>query len=302
METGHPIQVVAQRTGLSADVIRMWERRYQAVTPMRVESARRMYSDRDIERLRLLKRAVNSGFRISDVARLADEKIAEILKSGATAPKSGGLVEACLEACLLAVTQLDQTALRQRLLEAEAALSLPQLLENLITGLLDRIGNLWEQGKLRVAHEHMASTVIHSFLDAILATSNMTDSGPGIVAATPVGQNHGLGILMAAIMAASDGWKALVLGANIPAAEIAAAARQTQSPAIAVGLTFPGDDRRIRSELRKLRDLLPAATVIFAGGHAAPAYSDALTEINACMPASLGDFRIELRKLRQSVG
>jgi MerR family transcriptional regulator, light-induced transcriptional regulator len=301
METGHPIQVVAQRTGLSTDVIRMWERRYQAVTPMRVESARRIYSDADIDRLRLLRKAVASGFRISDVARLADKEIAEVLKSSATAPESSSPAGVYLEACLLAISQLDQTALRQRLLEAEAALSLPQLLENLITGLLDRIGTLWEQGKLRVAHEHMASTVIHSFLNSILATSNMTGNGPGIVVATPAGQNHGLGVLMAAIMAASDGWKPLLLGANIPAVEIAAAARQTQSPAIALGLTFPGDDQRIRGELRKLRDLLPAATVIFAGGNAAPAYGEALTEINACLPASLGDFRIELRKLRQSV-
>jgi MerR family transcriptional regulator, light-induced transcriptional regulator len=50
----HPIQVVTRRTGVSADVLRVWEKRYAVVTPIRSASGRRLYSDADIERLRLL--------------------------------------------------------------------------------------------------------------------------------------------------------------------------------------------------------------------------------------------------------
>ena len=69
-EGKHPIQIVARRTGLTPDVIRVWERRYEAVLPRRTSTNRRLYSDRDVERLQLLRRATLAGRRIGDVARL----------------------------------------------------------------------------------------------------------------------------------------------------------------------------------------------------------------------------------------
>jgi DNA-binding transcriptional MerR regulator len=62
----HPIQVVARRTGLSPDVLRVWEKRYQAVEPGRTKTGRRLYSDDDIERLRLLREATSRGRRIGE--------------------------------------------------------------------------------------------------------------------------------------------------------------------------------------------------------------------------------------------
>jgi len=75
----HPIQVVVRRTGLSADVIRAWERRYDAVTPKRSSTSRRLYSDEDVERLLLLRRATQSGRRIGDVARLPLPALKDLL-------------------------------------------------------------------------------------------------------------------------------------------------------------------------------------------------------------------------------
>ena len=66
----HPIGVVSQRTGLPQDVLRAWERRYAAVVPQRTPTGRRLYTDLDIQRLRLLRDAVAGGRRISDVANL----------------------------------------------------------------------------------------------------------------------------------------------------------------------------------------------------------------------------------------
>ena len=66
----HLIQVVNRRTGLSSDVIRVWEKRYQAVVSHRNDTNRRLYSDKDIDKLTLLKRAIAAGRRIGDVASL----------------------------------------------------------------------------------------------------------------------------------------------------------------------------------------------------------------------------------------
>src|SRR5919206_4189304 len=75
----HPIGVVAERTGLSPDLLRVWERRYRAVEPSRSGDGQRAYSDADIERLRLLRLATTAGRSIGQVARLATEELARLV-------------------------------------------------------------------------------------------------------------------------------------------------------------------------------------------------------------------------------
>ena len=80
-ETKHPIQIVARRTGLSVDVIRAWERRYNAVTPTRTETGRRLYSNNDVKKLTLLSRAISAGRRIGDVASLSINDLMQVIDS-----------------------------------------------------------------------------------------------------------------------------------------------------------------------------------------------------------------------------
>lgn len=74
-EPRHPIGVVSARTGIPQDLLRAWEKRYDAVVPGRGATGRRLYTDADIDKLRLLKRAVATGRRISDVAALSLEEL-----------------------------------------------------------------------------------------------------------------------------------------------------------------------------------------------------------------------------------
>lgn len=75
----HPIAVVAQRTGLSRDVLRVWERRYDAVSPSRSAGGQRLYSDANIERFRLLSAATEHGRSIGQVAALSNERLAALI-------------------------------------------------------------------------------------------------------------------------------------------------------------------------------------------------------------------------------
>ncbi len=119
-EPKHPIQVVVRRTGLTADVIRVWERRYDAVRPQRSDTNRRLYSDDDVERLRLLRKATLSGRRIGDVARYSDDELRQLTaddaEAEALAPQPSGRrgefsIRANHEACMAAVYALDGVAL-----------------------------------------------------------------------------------------------------------------------------------------------------------------------------------------------
>src|SRR5205809_3260329 len=81
----HPIQVVTRRTGVSADVLRVWEKRYAVVTPVRSTSGRRLYSDADIDRLRLMVQATRTGRTIGQVAALPTAALVDLLNEKAPA-------------------------------------------------------------------------------------------------------------------------------------------------------------------------------------------------------------------------
>src|SRR5271165_2338245 len=79
----YPIQVVVRETGLSAHVLRVWEKRYGAVVPQRTATQRRVYSDADVHRLKLLRQTTLLGHPIGSIANLPDEALEALIKAAA---------------------------------------------------------------------------------------------------------------------------------------------------------------------------------------------------------------------------
>ena len=304
----HPIRVVAHRTGLTSHVIRVWEKRYGAVSPTRTPTNRRLYSDTDIERLHLLHRATLTGHSIGQIARLpserlrslvdADEMIAPLLPKTASQRLADSSPQAILAACLEAVERLDGAMLEEILTRATVVHSQPVLIEQVIVPLMYRIGELWHAGTLRVAHEHLASAVVRTSLGSLSRGFGLTPSAPSLVVATPTGQLHELGALIVAATAASDGWRVTYLGPSLPAEEIAGAAHQKGARVVALSLIYPGDDPFLPGELVKLRRGVADGVVLLIGGQAAHAYRSVLEEIGAVLREDLADLRKHLELLR----
>jgi len=309
-ESRHPIQVVARRTGLSADVIRAWERRYGVVEPDRTDTRRRLYSDADAERLLLLRQATDGGRRIGDVAALDTEALRELVDADRSArsavvddaaePGPRGEARVHLEACMRAVKALNAVALQAALVEAGVALSRPVLLERVLAPLMVRVGERWRNGPLRVAHEHMASASLRSFLGALLAEPGAS-RGPTLVVTTLPGQLHELGALMAALTGAHGGWCPLYLGPNLPVDEIAYALAQTEARAAVLSLAYPKDDAQVVASLRALRARAPEGVAVIVGGVGVGAYTEVLEEIGALRVESLDELRATLDGLRSGL-
>src|SRR5215218_3264004 len=211
----HPIGVVSRRTGLKPDLIRAWERRYGAVAPGRTDTRRRFYSDADISRLALLKRVVDTGRSISQVANLSNEELESLVEPGkplapAHAPggtSGGDTADPYLELCLSAARRLEVGELELHLQRASVALSRTTLLDRLLVPLLHRVGELWHQGEMRPTHEHVASAVVGSFLGGMYHAVDTPATAPHLIATTPPRQRHELGALMVAAVAAGEGWR-----------------------------------------------------------------------------------------------
>ncbi len=305
----HPIGVVARRTGMKPDLIRAWERRYNAVEPGRTQTRRRSYSDGDIERLLLLRRVVSSGRGIGQIARLSNQELRSLLTEGqgpvhqaaprtVPVPPPEETAESCMVLCLSAARRLDVHDLEQQLERASVALGRHNLLEQLLSPLMQQIGELWQRGELRPIHEHMASSVVRSFVGSLRTAYHAASGAPQLLVTTPARQLHELGALIAAACASSDGWQVTYLGADLPAEEIAAAAIEKGAKAVALGIVYPPDDALLPEEIRRLRRLLPRTTELIVGGRAAVSYSTVLDETGARRVESLREMREELDLLR----
>jgi MerR family transcriptional regulator, light-induced transcriptional regulator len=282
----HPIRVVMERTGLPLETLRAWERRYGAVRPQRTEGAQRRYTDADVERLRMLARVVAGGRSIGQVARLSTEELAALAREDeeARAPGRGRRAEAkrwehYLESAMAAVAELDagrlETVLRKAALLAGAA----GFAEGVAVPLLRRLGSGWAEGTLSVAHEHLASAVLRRTLGTLLAETEAPEGAPVLVCATPAGQAHEFGVLIAAVMASTAGWRVVYLGADLPAPDIAEAVKSTGARAVALSVIFPSDDPALPAELRRLRSAIAPEVRVLVGGAGIEHLSGVLNEI-----------------------
>jgi DNA-binding transcriptional MerR regulator len=172
----YPIKVVSQMTGLSVFVIRAWEKRYNVVTPSRTETNRRLYSEEDIDKLRLLNEAVQRGHNIGGIARLSIDEIRSVLARNnldTTVVDDSSVemfsnVDSVISNCIEAIKAYDAKTLETILLKASSKMSQPLLIENLIIPLVYKVGDMWHDGTIRVANEHLASAVIRSFLTNLI--------------------------------------------------------------------------------------------------------------------------------------
>ena len=302
----HPIAVVSERTGLSQDILRVWERRYGAVSPTRAESGERLYSDADIARLRLLDAAVAAGRRIGRVATLsttelealiADDRAAESRRVPVPTAAAIDSAEALTETALDRIRQLDARGLGELLRRGAAKTGAPPFLEQVVAPLLRRIGDLWHAGELSIAAEHVASATIEAFIADTTRALVPSQGAPSLLVATPAGSRHVLGASLVAAVAATEGWDVVFLGGDLPVAEIARAAVERGVRAVAVSVVYAGNATELLAQLRTLREQLPPNVALLAGGRAVLPHGRALSRSGVEIGETLDALRDSLRRL-----
>lgn len=307
----HPMRVVTRRTGISAETLRVWERRYQVVTPARTQTGRRLYSDAEIERLHLLYRATLGGRNIGALAALPDPVLTELLRQDAEAElarhpipsdvrddDSASARRFVLES-LRAIERFEPAALGAVLRRASVALPATAFLEGVIATVLEQMGTRWREGTLRPVHGHLAAAVVRHVLER--TTVATPPPAPKLLLATVTGQHHELGALIAAAAAAAEGWSVTWLGANLPAGDIAEAAQRLRVRAVGLSLIHPMNDVAVTEELRRLRAMLPQSVELIVGGSAAASYG-VLGEIGLAPIADLSTLKTRLQEIARRPG
>lgn len=297
----HTIAVVEHRTGISQHLLRAWERRYGVVTPVRTKTGLRLYSDADIERLRLVRVVTAAGRRVGRVTSLPLDELRELARRDASESIPAGRSERSvrgrgagrshttdatdadehLRACFDAVERLDGGAAYTLLMRAAVALKPRGFIVGVAVPLLRRVGDEWENGALPATHEHVLSVALRRVLSWLVEVLPAPAEAPLVMFGTLPGQRHEFGAMLAAAVAASRQWRVLYLGADLPVTDIAHAALLARAAVVAVSVLGPVEMRVLRRELAELRSALPESVSLIVGGDTATTHARALRSSGA---------------------
>jgi MerR family transcriptional regulator, light-induced transcriptional regulator len=275
------IGTLARLSGLSTHAIRVWERRYGAASPQRAPGGARLYTEMDLQRFQLISRLLQRGYSTRAIANLDLAQLTELAKPEHEPPPAPPAAEhsrpahEVIESLLEAIRGMDVELAERVLARASNELSPRELVVRVVAPALEEIGARWASGDLCTASEHAASALLRTRLGALLSAQPV-GKAPPVVCTTPSGEAHELGALLVAVLIAMSGRRAIFLGADLPAQQIAEAVRMSgaRSVAISVVVLAPEDAQR---ELTQLSELLPRNVDLVVGGRGA----NALTQLPA---------------------
>jgi DNA-binding transcriptional MerR regulator/methylmalonyl-CoA mutase cobalamin-binding subunit len=303
---GHPIAVVAERTGLSRDVLRVWERRYAAVEPDRTPGGQRLYSDDQVNRFRLLAAATKHGRSIKTVAGLATADLEGLIaddeaqRPALRAPTDESAHMERAEAALVHTRALDGSSLDRELRRTIARHGIPAFLQGIVPTLMHRIGEEWQAGRLTIAHEHLASAAVLAIILEGMRSVPEAPGAPRLLVTTPSGERHAVGAALAAAAAALDGWAIIYLGVDVPAADIVAAASASRADVVALSIVHTDNPAAVVRELHAVRAAMPATIPVLAGGAAAVRMAETLSQPGLVVCNGIADMRRVLAREAQA--
>lgn len=228
------IRAAAIRVGVSAALLRAWERRYGLVEASRTASGYRIYSEEDVGVLRGARRLTATGLSIAEVAQLPRRRLSRagagaIAETEARSQSNPDLhrvnlgSDTFLDSVFQSARTFDAEAL-ERLLQRAAGRSVltsTEMCETVLLPVLTALGERWEAGQLSVAAEHFGSQIVRARLTELVEIeSRRRGDGPIAVCACPAGERHEGALLAFAVHAASRGLRVVYLGADTPVAEI----------------------------------------------------------------------------------
>lgn len=278
------IQMAAQISGLSTHTIRAWEKRYKALVPNRSQTGRRLYSSEEIDRLTLLSQLTQIGNSIGQIANLPDPELKALFKKltnskdqvQATIKKVSydnfADTKATYSNLMLAVQNYKFDILSHELNKAKVVLPPKKFALELVGPLLHEVGVMVERGLMNVSQEHALSSILKFHIGHILFKhyEKRNKSQHKIAFATPEGDLHEFGILIAALLCVHYEHDFFYLGPNLPASALADAARATECDIVVVGSSTPPDMRITKLTLdeyfNELSENLPPKIELWIGG------------------------------------
>ena len=274
----HRIHRVAKLTGLSKDLIRVWERRYGLVKPSRSSNRYREYSDEEVALLRFVKAQMEQGATIGLLAAEGHDSLVARMRVATPVSAEGQKPhERLLDDLMGSLDPLDKAGFERRLNGAVAVIPFEEAVQRILLPLQRRIGELWHQGLLHIAVEHYVTKIVQQKLFSVMNQLPVNESGPRILIACPEGETHEIGAQAVAYIAAIRGCHVYYLGPNLPQSDLIIFCETIKPDLVLLSLTEVRPEAAMLLQIKEL-EVVSIRWPVALGGQGARAIGDRLRE------------------------
>ncbi|MDF2192136.1 MerR family transcriptional regulator [Paraflavitalea sp. CAU 1676] len=260
------ISELEQLSGIKAPTIRVWERRYNLISPDRTDTNIRRYDDRQVRKLLHVATLLSNGYKISRIAALDEDDLhAMVLGLQGDATPEGAVAEPFINELVLSMLAFDEAAFEKTYAAAVKRFGLFEAMLQVIYPLLQKIGIMWSTEDAMPVQEHFASSVVRRKLMA--ATDALTikrKRRKKFILLLPPGEWHEIGLLFANFLIRSHEIETVYLGQNVPYEQVSAILAKTAiTHVLLFFITRPASDDV--SLLRKTMGLSRELPLLVAG-------------------------------------
>jgi methanogenic corrinoid protein MtbC1 len=293
------ISAVERETGLSKDVLRIWERRYGFPHPQRDNNAERQYAADEVAKLRAIKRLMDTGLRPGKLIRQSLDEL-NALAEKRVHPRRETLAPAIERDVLSLLKAHDAAGLHGTFASLLVRHGVQRFVIETVAPLNRAVGEAWMRGELQVFEEHLYTEQLQGALRGALGTLPRQSGPPRLLLTTVPGEQHGIGLLMVDALVSPEGAQCISLGTQTPFEDIRRAAVAHKAHVVALSFSMAYPLRQVGEALATLRRQLPPAVALWAGGEVTRRLRKSLPGVQ--LIPDIGDTLAALKSWRAETG
>lgn len=259
----YSIKDLEKISGIKAHTIRIWERRYGVIEPMRSDTNIRKYNDNDLKRILNISILNQNGFKISKIANLDNEQLKEKVIDLSL---DHGNTNVQVESLVVSMLELNEHKFNNVLTTSIIKRGFEDTVETILFPFLDRIGILWQAGTINPAQEHFISNLIRQkIIVAIDNEMSAKDNGKKITFFLAENELHEIGLLFYSLLARKEGYGVVYLGMSVPFEDLKAVNEIQKADAFFTSFTSPPSKSELDEILTFYKKEFPKTPFMITG-------------------------------------
>lgn len=260
------ISELSRFSGIQSHTIRIWEKRYNALQPMRSEGNTRYYDGEQLRRLLNIVSLMKVDRKVSELARLPDEKLDKLVSAFTLDVKAHDHEEYFISQLIAAGMDFNEAHFEKLFSHCLLRYGMPEAYKKILLPMLNRVGLMWSDSSIPPAAEHFISNLLRQKLyTAIDSLPPPTSSSSPWLLFLPEDELHEIGLLLAHYLIRQSGSRSVYLGANMPLSSLEDVIRSVQPGRILLFLVHNDHPEQTRVYLEKV--IKAAKKTLFIAGH-----------------------------------
>lgn len=262
----YSIKDLENLSGIKAHTIRIWEKRYNLIEPLRTSTNIRTYDDEDLKRILNISMLNRKGIKISKIAGLCDAEIREKVQH---LSRDVHDADSQIENLVLATLDLDESRFDKTLGRSIMQKGFEDTFIDLVYPFFVKIGLMWQVGTINPAQEHFISNLVRQKLLVAIDNTEQPATGAWFMIFLPEGELHELGMLFYTYLLRRRGFRTMYLGQSVPFADLVAVFKSHPADYLLTSFFGPIGETSPNEYACLLSDTFNVSKIIIAGGYAA---------------------------------